>query len=311
VVGGEGSATIGRLIGEATARLRDSGSPSPRLDAELLLGHVLGMDRAGLLAHPEVTVPPARAEAFEAALQRRAQGEPVAYIRGLKEFFGLAFSVDRRALIPRPETELLVELGVERVRERLVGSPRPADAAPLRIWDAGTGCGAIAVSVAVECRRRGYEREIAILASDASSEALSLATENAVGHGVADLIQFASADLLDLPDAAPADVLLANLPYIPSAILPDLPVAASFEPAAALDGGADGLAVIRRLLGQLPAGLAPDGVALLEIGADQADSLAEAVAEQLPGWSVTVHHDLGGLPRAAELRAAASTLGRA
>jgi release factor glutamine methyltransferase len=299
--------SVGTLLAAATRTLRDSGSPSPRLDAELLLGHVLGIDRAGLIASHDAPVGPERAADFEAAVERRRTGEPVAYIRGIKEFFGLAFSVDRRALIPRPETERLVEIALERIREVLVDRPRPRGAAALRVWDVGTGSGAIAVSLAVECRRRGYAGEVRVLATDVSGDALSLATENAVSHGVADMVSLRVADLVDLDSATagewlPVDLVCANLPYVPSEVLPALPVAASFEPPLALDGGPDGLAVIRRPLPELPRVLTDRGVALLEIGADQADPLSAAVRGALGNWRLTVHHDLAGLPRVAELQ---------
>lgn len=300
--------TVGELLADATNVLRESGSPSPRLDAELLLGHVLGIDRAGLLANHHLDVGAERVADLRRAVERRQAGEPIAYIRGIKEFFGLAFSVDRRALIPRPETERLVELALERVRDALVGRPRPAGSPQLRVWDIGTGSGAIAVSLAVECRRRGYAADVRVLATDASGEAVSLAIENAVGHGVADMVILRTADLaaLDAPTAAewlPVDLVCANLPYIASDVVPTLPVAASFEPPIALDGGPDGLALIRRLLADLPRVVAEGGVALLEIGADQADELALAVAEALPRWRLNVHADLSGSPRVAEIAA--------
>ena len=241
-------------------------------------------------------------------VERRATGEPVAYIRGLKEFYGLVLAVDPRALIPRPETELLVELGLGHLRRSLTERPRPAGAPPFLVWDIATGSGAICVALAVESRRRGYSADVRFRASDTSPEALSLATENAVGHGVADVIGFSVADLaaladLDEPaDAARADLILANLPYIPSAVLPTLPVAASFEPQLALDGGKDGLDLVRRLLAQLDSALAKGGVALLEIGAAQAEEVRAAASRSLPGWELDIHADLAGLPRVVELR---------
>jgi release factor glutamine methyltransferase len=302
---GEGRArTIGAALNSASDRLREAGSETPRLDAELLLGHVLGIDRAGLIAHPEAPLPEAHQDRLAEALARRVKGEPVAYIRGLKEFYGLAFAVDGRALIPRPETELLVDLVLERLRVGLTAAARPSGSPPMLVWDVGTGSGAVAVSVAVECRRRGYAADVRLLASDVSADAVALATENAVAHGVADVIDFAVADLHAARAGARVDVLAANLPYIPSAILPTLPVAASFEPAAALDGGDDGLDVIRRLLAELPDALAAGGVALLEIGADQAEAVRDEVDRRLAGWALEVHADLGGLPRVAELRPA-------
>jgi len=295
-------ATIGELLHRGTQRLRDGGSESARLDAELLLGQVLRLDRASLMAHPELPVGAGQAAAFESGIDQRVTGEPVAYIRGIKEFYGVALTVDRRALIPRPETELLVDLGLERLRAALTATPRAADAPPIRAWDVGTGSGAICIALAVECRRRGYGRDVRFTATDISTDALALATENAVGHGVADQIDFAQADLLALPDAPTVDLLLANLPYIPTAVVPELPVAASFEPRVALDGGTDGLGVVRRLLAELPAVLGPSGIALLEIGDGQADALREAVAEALPGWSAVIHPDLSGQSRVAELQ---------
>ena len=240
----------------ARNRLRAAGSETPRLDAELLLGHALGIDRTGVLAHPDAPVGDGQAAVYEVTLARRETGEPVAYIRGLKEFYGLVFTVDSRALIPRPETERLVELAVERVREALVGAPRAADAPPLRIWDVGTGSGPGPSRSPDDhpSRRRGYGGHFRVLASDVSQDALAVAIENAVGHGVADVIDFATGDLLEVdpPAEVPVDLLLANLPYIPSATVPDLPVAASFEPRLALDGGLDGLDLVRRLLAALP-----------------------------------------------------------
>lgn len=297
--------SVGTLLRDATQRLRDAGSESPRLDAELLLGHVLGIGRATLLAGPEAPVGSGQQETFAAFVGRRAQGEPVAYIRGLKEFFGIALAVDRRALIPRPETELLVGLALERLGWLLTAAPRPAGSPPLLIWDVGTGSGAISVAIAVESRRRGYSADVRLRASDASAEALALAVENAVAHGVADMIDFTPADLtrvegIDQPE--PADLLLANLPYVPSDTVPRLPVAASFEPSGALDGGPDGLDIVRRLLDELPGSLRRGGAALIEFGADQEAPLREAVAAALPGWFLAIHADLSNRPRVAELR---------
>jgi release factor glutamine methyltransferase len=295
--------TVGWLLRGGTDRLRLAGSETPRLDAELLLAHVLGIDRTGVLVHSDAIVGNGQAASYEAALARRERGEPVAYVRGSKEFHGLVFAVDARALIPRPETEGLVDLAVDRVRDALTGMPRPAGAPPLSIWDVGTGSGAIAIAVSVTLRRRGFGGHFRMLASDVSREALSVAVENAVGHGVADAIDFAIGDVasIDPPLERPVDLLLANLPYVPSATVPALPIAASFEPVVALDGGPDGMTLIRRLLDALPAVLAPTGSAILEIGAEQGDLLAAAVAERLPGWSLRIHPDLSGLPRDAEI----------
>jgi release factor glutamine methyltransferase len=293
-------ATVGELLSGAVARLRETGSESARLDAEVLLAHAIGAERTILLAHPELTVGDEAAEQFEEALARRSTGEPVAYIRGIKEFFGLAFATDGRALIPRPETERLVEAGRNEVMTRLGARGRGRDPAPVRVADVGTGGGAIIVALAVELRRRKVDlaTDVALLATDASPAALELARENAVGHAVGDIIEFVEADLLPpLNDRGPLDVVLANLPYVRSDAIAGLPVAASFEPPIALDGGPDGLDVARRLLRLLPDALADEGVALLEIGADQGSAAPAAVEEMLPGWSAAIEPDLAGLPR--------------
>jgi release factor glutamine methyltransferase len=294
--------TVEEVLRTGTERLASSGSPSPRLDAEVLLGFVLGVDRTAVLAHPEGLLSTDQEDRFGEALDRRAAGEPVAYIRGIKEFYGLAFSVDSRALIPRPETERLVEVAAAEAMRRLVAAPRTADAPPIRIADVGTGSGAVAVALIVVLRRHGVRDEFTVLATEVSPDALDLARENAVGHAAADRLRFVEADLLPPYIEAPFDLVLANLPYVRSDVVPDLPIAASFEPRLALDGGPDGLGVIRRLLERLKDGaLADNGEALLEIGADQEPAIAEAVAEVLPGWTCRVERDLAGLPRVARV----------
>lgn len=295
-------ATIQDLLTEAIDRLRASGSETPRLDAEVLLGAVLGIDRTAIIAQPNAPVGDGSAERFAASIARREAGEPVAYIRGMKEFRGLAFGVDARALIPRPETELLVELAEAEVVHRLTAVARPAGSPPLRLLDVGTGSGAVAIALGVALRRRRMLDEVEIVATDSSADAIELARENAVAHAVGDRVRFEVADLLPAgTSSATWDVIAANLPYVRSDALPGLPAATTFEPAAALDGGPDGLVVIGRLLDRLPAALSPGGVALLEIGGDQEVELLAAVASRLPGWACEVRRDLGGLPRVARI----------
>ena len=258
----------------------------------------MGAGRTAVVAHPEAPVGPDAVRRYEADIERRATGEPVAYIRGLKEFYGLAFSADPRALIPRPETERLVELAEAEVMRRL-GLASPG-AVPLRIVDVGTGTGAIAVALAASLRRRGAGDAIEMLATDVSADALDLARENAVSHAVADRVTFERADLL--PDrVAPFDLVLANLPYVRHEAMAGLPTATTFEPALALDGGVDGLEVIGRLVDLLPDALAEDGVAMLEIGADQGEPIVALVASRMPGWVCRVELDLAGLPRVARI----------
>jgi release factor glutamine methyltransferase len=297
-------ATVQALLSNAIARLRASGSESPRLDAEVLLGYVLGIDRTAIIAQPEAPVGDGSAARFEETVARREAGEPVAYIRGVKEFRGLAFGVDARALIPRPETERLVELAGTEIVRRLTGSPRPAGAPPIRILDVGTGSGAVAIAIAVDLRKRRMLGEVEIVATDRSPEAIDLARENAVAHAVGDAVTFEVADLRPGGLPTPWDVIAANLPYVRTAAVGELPRAASFEPVGALDGGPDGLTVIGRLVDLLPEMLAASGVALLEIGGDQQPEMLALVATRLPGWYCEIGRDLGGLPRVARIERA-------
>lgn len=298
----------GVLLREGVEALRLAGSETARLDAQVLLGDAIGLDRTAVLAHPELLVEVDAAARYRAAVRRREAGEPVAYIRGRKEFYALTLSVDRRALIPRPETERLVELAQEEVRRRRSqGGSRSQ--LPIQVVDVGTGSGAIAVALAVACRDLGGSTAIRLLGLDVSADALELARANARLLGVQDVLTFARSDLL-APDANASDggpqfdLVLANLPYVRSGAIAGLPIATSFEPLLALDGGADGLDVIERLLGQLPEHLADGGLALLEIGADQADLIVERCARVLPGWACRVKADLGGLPRVAMIERA-------
>ncbi len=279
--GGFAVEATGALLREGTERLAAAGSETPRLDAELLLGHAVGAGRTAVVAHPDAPVGADAARRYRADLDRRAAGEPVAYLRGIKEFYGLALEADPRALIPRPETEALVDLARDEVMRRLTSSARPAGSPALRVVDVGTGSGAIAIALAATLRRLKALDSVDLLAVDISSDALDLARENALGHAVADRISFAVADLLPA-GASGFDVLLANLPYVRHDAMAGLPVAASFEPALALDGGGDGLA-------------------LLEIGADQGPAIVALAAAKLPGWACTVERDLAGLPRVARI----------
>ena len=298
--GGPPVETTGALLREGADRLVIAGSESPRLDAELLLGHAVGVGRTVVLAHPEAPVGADAARRYRADLELRAAGEPVAYLRGIKEFYGLVFEVDRRALIPRPETERIVELAEAEVVRRLGGAAPETGSPPLRVVDVGTGSGAIAVALAVSLRRFGALAEVDIMAVDVSLDALDLARENAVGHTVADRIVFAEADLLP-SGAGEIDLIVANLPYVRHMAMGDLPRATTFEPAGALDGGSDGLEIIGRLLERLPDTLAEGGAAFLEIGFDQGQEIVQLVAERLPGWRCDVETDLAGLPRVARI----------
>jgi release factor glutamine methyltransferase len=295
-------ATIGELLQQGIERLRVSGSETARLDAELLLGHALHADRALLVAHPEALVGDGPAADYLGWIGRRELGEPVAYIRGLKEFYGLAFGIDPRALIPRPETERLVELAEDEIATRLTASARPQGTPPIEVVDVGTGSGAIAIALAVATRRRGMLDELDIVGTDISPDAVQLARENAVAHAVADRVTFVAADLLPDRSGQHWDLVLANLPYVRAAAIAGLPRATQFEPRLALDGGADGLEIIGRLLNRLPSVLSIGGVALLEIGADQGEDVVQAVEVRLPGWRCRVELDLAQLPRVARVQ---------
>ncbi len=292
--------TVDELVRIGTDRLTASGSESPRLDAELLLARILRTDRTRFAAHPETLVGDAAAAVYEGDLARRELGEPIAYIRGFREFHGLALATDPRALIPRPETEQVVDIVESEVVSRLLVAPRPPGTRPLRIADVGTGGGTIAVALAVALRKRRMLDEIRILATDIAPEAIQLARENAVGHGVADRIEFAIADLLP-HDGHLLDVVAANLPYVASGTIDELSVALSFEPRGALDGGSDGLDVIRDLLDRLPRVLREDGAAVLEIGSDQGPAVRAEVAARMPDWTCELLVDLAGLTRIARI----------
>jgi release factor glutamine methyltransferase len=281
--------SVGQAVTDATARLRAAGSPTPRLDAELLVAFLHQRDRAWLLAHPEAEVEdPSR---LDGLVDRRAAGEPIAYLRGFKEWRSLRIRTDARALIPRPETEQLVDAAVAELEERLT-----RDAAPIVAWDLGTGSGAIAVALALRFRTAIALGRIRLVASDASADALELAAENLAGHGVADLVDLACADLLEPAGVSlpRPDVVVANLPYVPSAEVARAGGSLAHEPRGALDGGSDGLDVLRRLTADLRGRVANGATVLLEIGAEQ----AAAVTQLAPrAATVVVAPDLGGVDR--------------
>jgi release factor glutamine methyltransferase len=272
------------------ARLLAS-SPSARLDAELLVSHAFGRDRTWLHAHPDATLDDQGRRELDGWVSRRAAGEPIAYIRGFKEWFGMRVHTDRRALIPRPETELLAESAIAEIAARLVRDDRP-----VRVWDVATGSGAVALALAARFSAALKLGRVRLVASDISPDALELAEENLAAHGLAGLVTLSAGNLLEAQHE-PTDVLAANLPYVRSAEVATGVGSLAFEPRLALDGGSDGLDVVRRLLRDLPDRLAPGGVALLEVGAGQAGSV-RTMAEQLPLRTViTLLTDLAGIER--------------
>ncbi len=263
-------------------------SETPELDAQLLLAHILNRPRSWLAAHPETLLDPEPVAALKRLARRLQAGEPLPYLLGEWEFFGLPFYVTPDVLIPRPETELLVERAIFWLN-------RKESAA--EVLDIGTGSGCIAVALAVNVP------QVRVTASDISSAALSIAHRNAERHRVADRVTFIQADLFP-PSLSPrsCSLITANLPYIPTTTLRGLPIFGR-EPTLALDGGADGLALIRRLLEKAPSVLAPGGRILLEIEASQGEkaiSLAKDVFEQA---DIRLHKDLAGLDRLVEIQA--------
>ncbi len=288
------AASAGRLIAEIAEALRAAGIPSPRLDAELLVGHAFARDRAWLHAHPDADLDPSSVTALSGWVERRASGEPIAYIRGFKEWLSLRIATDSRALIPRPETELLAEAAISEVAARLV-----RDDAPVRTWEVATGSGAVALAIALRFRTSIALGRLRLAASDVSAEALELAAENFNAHGVGGMVTLACGDLLE-PAAIPggrSDLIVANLPYLTSAEVAFGTGSLAWEPARALDGGADGLDLLRRLIGDLPGALAPDGVALLEIGQGQAAAVRQLIALLPVRTSITTLADLAGIER--------------
>ena len=255
-------------------------SETASLDAQVLLAHITGKPRAWILAHPEADLPPEQECTLENTLKRLEAGVPLPYVLGHWEFYGLDFVVTPATLIPRPETELMVEEALRLLRGR-----------PGRHWalDVGTGSGCIAIALAV------HAPGLNILASDISFPALQIAVQNAHRHSVAQRLLCVQADLIP-PTHTYFDLICTNLPYIPTDQLKLLPVAQQ-EPWQALDGGPDGLDSIRRLLRAAPPRLAPDGLLLLEIEASQGKAAQELAQRSFPGAEVQVLADLAGRDR--------------
>jgi len=270
---------------------QESSPPNLGLETQVLVAHALGCPRAWVLAHPEVILTPQQQRHLTRLLAGLAQGTPLPYLTGRQEFFGLEFEVSPVVLIPRPETELLVERALHWLRQH--PDRRPAA-------DVGTGSGCIAVSLA------HHVSDLRLLAVDRSWAALQVASSNALRHAVAERISFVQGDLLAAA-AGPFDLVCANLPYIPSEVLPTLPVVRN-EPRSALDGGPDGLKPIRDLLADAPRWLAPGGLLLLEMQFDQGEAITVLGHQFLPTAHVTIHNDLANHPRLVEIEAAPYTI---
>jgi len=272
---------LGSARTAAIARLRGGADPATAaLDADVLLAFALGTTKEDVVAHPERALDEAVAARYDALIERRASGEPVAYLRGWKEFYGLRLRVDPRVLIPRPETETLVDEARRAVKGRAVIAV-----------DVGTGSGAIACALAKN------EPSVRVIATDVSRDALAVAELNVREQGVADRVELREGDLFS-PVREAVAIVCANLPYLRDDALATLTgerTSLAFEPRAAVVGGADGLSLIRRVVLDLPRVLAPDGVALLECDPPQAAPIAELM--RAAGLDVRVVRDLGGAER--------------
>ncbi len=249
----------------------------------MLVRHALGMDRAGYFASLSDAVSPESRTAAMAFVRRREEGEPLAYVTGHREFYGLDFRVDGRVLIPRQETETLVDCAIEHCAAL-------GDAGTVSVADVGTGSGAIAVAVAARVPHA------TVTAIDVDADALEVADANRRRHGVEGRVGLACGDLLAPLDAS-VDVIVSNPPYIRSADMAVLPREVRREPARALDGGADGLAVVRRLLADAPPRLNAGGALFVEIGPEQLDEVQGMARLGFPGARVTHREDALGLPR--------------
>ncbi len=270
---------------QGLARALGPHSETAPLDAQRALAHLLGRSSAWVLAHPEARLSSPQVAQLQDWLRRLQAGEPLPYVLGEWEFYGRPFFVTPAVLIPRPETETLVDAALR------VLSTRPS----LRVVDVGTGSGCIALTLALE--RPG----LTVWATDVSWDALQVARRNRARYGLQDRVPLVQASLLE-PLAGPWDVVVANLPYIPSTALSHLRVA-RWEPRLALDGGPEGTRWLRTLLAQLSLRLQrPGGHVLLEIAPAQVTALREVVGHHLPEARVEVLSDLAGMPRVLWIR---------
>ena len=311
---------IRQYLHDQIARLNRAYIDSPATTARAVLSLAVGRPREWLVAHDDEVLEGEALAKAEGMFARVLAHEPLAYILGHREFYGLDFQVDPRVLIPRPETEMLVELALDRLKNYIPqhplviqeGEPAPADT-PGRRWgdvagktliDVGTGSGAVAIAVSVNAP------EVNVIATDISPDALDVARENAARHGVSERVGFVQSDLLGRIEAQ-AQVVTANLPYVTVEEIEALPPEIqSHEPRVALDGGVDGLALVRRLLGQLDAHLCPGGSAFFEIGASQGQAALAAACQILPGWHTQLRADLAKLDRVLEVVKSASLQGK-
>ena len=280
--------TVDALLGVARRALHEAGLDDARREARWLLARVLALSESRLLTHPDEPVDPADATRYHDAVRRRAAREPFAHIVGECEFYGRPFVVDRRVLVPRPETEHLVAEALDIVARRTQSTP-----SPVLVVDVGTGSGAIACTLAAEVDA-GAAR---VVGCDVSADVLAVAALNRDRLGLGDRVQLICGSLLTWL-REPADLVLGNLPYIPAARIPTLmPEVADWEPHEALDGGSDGLDLVRALLADASRAVRPGGTILLELDPDQ----MQPACALLPSAKSRVVRDLAGLDRVLRL----------
>ena len=277
--------TVGRVVNWAADDFRRRGIESPRFEAELLLAHALKIDRMRIIIEPARPLDDGELARYRDFIRRRRAGEPVAYIRGEKEFYGRVFHIDKRVLVPRPDTEILVETALRRTTASSMGG---------RYLDLCTGSGCVAVSLARErptCK---------VFAVDLSADALAVATDNAIRLGAIFPMVFLEGDLYEPLAAFPGlrfELITANPPYITDADFATLPAdVRGFEPRIALTGGPDGLAVLRRVVRGARNRLRPGGVLAVEMGAGQGEGV-RALFEQAGFTEIAVDKDYGGHER--------------
>ena len=281
------SATIRDLFIRARNALIASSIDDPDIEAEVLVRHVLHIGRAQYFATLTDPVKCDDSEMLNEFVEARLAGEPLAYITGVREFYGLEFAVNRDVLIPRQETELLVDLALEYISKRRIDGTNPVST----VVDVCTGSGVVGIAVAVKCPN------INISATDISDAALEVAARNAGTHKVADRMRFVRSDLMNNAPG-PFDVILSNPPYILSGMFDTLAVEVRNEPRIALDGGIDGLEIFRRLLEQSRASLHGYGALIVELMPEQIETALELARETFPDAEIGYSEDLAGNPRA-------------
>lgn len=290
--------TIQDLVRGARERLIQAGirPELAALDAELLAREALGWDRARFLAERHDPAPGGFGARYEQSIGRRERREPVPYITGTREFWGLELEVCPDVLIPRPETELIVEEALERGRALEKGSDPFSRRRPLAIADIGTGSGCLAIALAREFPASR------ITATDISPAALAVARRNAIRHGVADRIAFVRTSYLSAIDG-PFSLIVSNPPYVPAVSAPGLtPEVREYEPDVALFAGVDGLESLREVFSQAAPRLAPEGWLMVEFGYGQDEIVGRLIAEHPSLSLVKIREDLQGIPRAAVVR---------